>query len=292
MTELRPLRPEDVPAVDAMAWASLSDMAAVHEGGPFPARTEEGTTRGRGRFAHLQRTDPDGSWVVVDGGEPVGVALALRRGPMWFLSMLAVATSHQARGIGRQLLEASLRTAEGATAAWILSSPDPKALRRYALAGFAPRPGFLGKGTVDRSLLPAASVVEGEWTRHGDLVDDVATLLRGAPYGPDLEVLSANRLLVVDEPAGRGFAILGGRGRGVRIVSLGATTVDVAQRLLWAALGELGTDEVEVEWLTADQPWAIEVVLAARLSLVPGPSVCVRSAIGPLTPYLPGGAYG
>ena len=292
MTELRPLRAEDVPAADAMAWASLSDMAAVYEGGPFPPRTEQSTTRGRRRFAHLQRTDPDGSWVVVDGDQPVGVALALRRGPMWFLSMLAVATTHQARGFGRQLLEASLRTAEDATAAWILSSPDPKALRRYALAGFRPQPGFLGKGALDRSLLPAVSVAETDWARHGALVDEVVTQLRGAPYGPDLEVLSANRLLVVDEPGGRGFAIVGGRGRGVGLVSLGATTVDAAQRLLWAALGELGTDEVEVEWLTADQPWAIEVVLAARLALVPGPSVCVRSAIGPLTPYLPGGAYG
>jgi predicted N-acetyltransferase YhbS len=288
MTELRPLRTEDVPAVDAMAWASLSAMAAVYEGGPFPPRTEESTTRGRRRITHLQRTDPDGSWVVVDGDDPVGVALALRRGPMWFLSLLVVATSHQARGIGRELLDASLRTADGATAAWILSSPDPKALRRYALAGFAPRPGYLGKGPVDRSLLPAVSVAEGDWARHGDLVDDVATHLRGAPYGPDLEAMSTARLLVVDEPAGRGFAVVSPRG----IASLGATTVDVAQRLLWAALGEIGTDEVEVEWLTADQPWAVEVVLAARLALVPGPSVCVRSALGPLSPYLPGGAYG
>jgi predicted N-acetyltransferase YhbS len=288
VTELRPLRPEDVPAVDAMAWASLSDMAAVYEGGPFPPRTDATTTRGRRRLAHLQRTDPDGAWVAVDGDLPVGVALALRRGPMWFLSLLVVATSHQARGIGRELLDASLRTADGATAAWILSSPDPKALRRYALAGFAPRPGYLGKGAVDRSLLPAVSVVEGDWARHGDLVDDVVTQLRGASYGPDLEALSANRLLVVDEPAGRGFAIVGSRG----IVSLGATTVDVAQRLLWAALGEVGTDPVEVEWLTADQPWAVEVVLAARLQLLAGPSVCVRTALGPLAPYLPGGAYG
>lgn len=288
MTELRPLRPEDVPVVDAMAWTSLSDMAAVYESGPFPPRTEESATRGQRRIAHLQRTDPDGSWVVVDGDEPVGVALALRRGPMWFLSLLVVATSHQARGFGLQLLDASLRTAQDAATAWILSSPDPKALRRYALAGFAPRPGFLGKGTVDRSLLPAVTVVEGDWARHGGLVDDVALHLRGASYGPDLEALSASRLLVVDEVAGRGFAVVGSRG----IVSLGATTVDVAQRLLWAALGEIGTDVVEVEWLTADQPWAIEVVLAARLSLGPGPSVCIRSASGPLAPYLPGGAYG
>ena len=288
MTELRPLRPEDVPAVDAMAWASLSDMAAVYEGGPFPPRTEEGVARFRSRIAHLQRTDPEGSWVVLDGEQPVGVALALRRGPMWFLSLLAVATSHQARGLGRQLLEASLRTADDAAAAWILSSPDPKALRRYALAGFAPRPGFLGKGTVDRSLLPTVAVGEGDWERHGVLVDAVATHLRGAPYGPDVEALSVNRLLVVDETAGRGFAIVGARG----IVSIGATTVGVAQRMLWAALAEVTHDVVEVEWLTADQAWAIEVVLAARLALVPGPSVCVRSALGPLAPYLPGGAYG
>ena len=290
MTELRPLRPEDVPAAEEMTYASLSDMAAAYEDGPFPARTDDGITRSRHRIAHLQRTDPDGAWVAVDGDEVVGIALSLRRGPMWFLSLLAVATSQQARGIGRQLLDAALRTSEGAGAAWILATADPKALRRYALAGFAPHAGYTAKGPLDRSVVPAVSVRPGDWASDGALVDHVATTLRGAPYGPDLEAMAAvgQRLLAVDEPAGQGFAVLGPRG----IATLGATTPAVAQRLLWAALAELGTEVVTVDWLSADQQWAIDVVLAARLPLGPGPSSCRRSTLGPLTPLLPSGAYG
>ena len=290
MTEVRPLRPDDVPAAEEMTYASLSDMAARYEGEAFPPRTDDGIARSRHRIAHLQRTDPDGAWVAVDGDDVVGIALSLRRGPMWFLSLLAVATSQQAQGIGRQLLDAALRTSQDASAAWLLATADPKALRRYALAGFAPHAGYTAKGPLDRSLLPAVSVRPGDWATDAALVDDVVLTLRGAPYGPDLEAMAAvgQRLLVVDEPAGRGFCTLGPRGLG----SLGATTPEVAQRVLWAGLAELESEVATVDWLTADQQWAVDVVLAARLPLGPGPSSCRRSALGPLTPYLPSGAYG
>lgn len=290
MTEVRPLRPEDVDAADAMAAAALSRMAEQYEGEALPERNEDGIARGRRRIGHLQRTDPDGAWVATDGEDVVGVSLSLRRGPMWFLSLLAVDTSRQAQGIGRRLLEASLATAETAQTAWILATSDPKALRRYALAGFAPRPGYTAKGLLDRGLIPAVGVRAGDWARDGGLVDDVGMVVRHAPYGPDLEAMSAmgTRLLVVDEPGGRGFCAWAARG----IVCLGATTPDVAQRLLWAAMAELPGAVSTVDWLTAEQQWAIDVVLAARLPLLAGPSVCVRSSTGPLVPYLPGGAFG
>ena len=76
------------------------------------------------------------------------------------------------------------------------------------------------------------------------------------------------------------------------ISSLGATSPGLAQRLLWASLAQADTPEATVDWLFADQQWAIEVVLSARLALGAGSSRCVRSSIGPLTPYLPGGAFG
>jgi hypothetical protein len=74
--------------------------------------------------------------------------------------------------------------------------------------------------------------------------------------------------------------------------SLGATSPALAQRLLWATLGRAEKPEVTLDWLTADQQWAIDVALAARLSLGAGPSSCRRATLGPMTPYLPGGAYG
>jgi predicted N-acetyltransferase YhbS len=273
-----------------MAFASLSDMDEQYGDGPIAPRSEEVVGWARLRIAHLQRTDPAGAWVAVDGSDIVGIALSLRRGPMWFLSLLAVATSHQARGIGRELLDTSLRTADGAGAVWLLATSDPKALRRYALAGFALHAAYTAKGALDRSVLPAVDVRAGEWNRDAALVDEVATFLRGAPYGPDLEVMQAMsaELLIVDDSTGRGFCVHGPRG----IACVGATTPVAAQRLLWAGLAESPSPDVAVMWLTADQQWAIDVCLAARLSLRPGPSSARRSTLGPLTPFLPTGAYG
>jgi predicted N-acetyltransferase YhbS len=290
--ELRPLLPEDVPAADEMAFAALNAGAEAYE--PAHAsweRTPEMVERGRHRIAHLQRTDPDGAWVAVDGDSVVGIALSLRRGPMWFLSLLAVATELQSRGIGKQLLDASLRTSEGAASSWLLSSADPKAVRRYAVAGFAPHAGYTATGKLDRALLPAGlGVREGDWAKDGQLVDDVVTALRGAAYGPDLAAMQATgqRLLVAEDGADRGFAVV----RGGAVGSLGATAPAVAQELLWATLALAEKPEVTIDWLTADQQWAIDVALAARLSLGPGPSSCRRATLGPMTPYLPGGAYG
>lgn len=291
MTELRPLLPADVHAADAVAATALRTMAATYEPDhPMPERTPDVVERGRLRIAHLQRTDPDGAWVAVDGDEVVGLALALRRGPMWFLSLLAVSTEQQAQGIGKGLLDASLRTAVDASAAWILSTVDPKAVRRYALAGFAPHPSYTASGPLDRALLPGGlQVRDGDWGRDGSLIDEVVTALRGAPYGPDVEAMAAtSHLLVAEDGNDRGFAVL----RGDAISSLGATSPGLAQRLLWAGLARAEKLEVTVDWLFADQQWAIDVVLAARLPLGAGSSRCVRSSIGPLTPYLPGGAFG
>jgi predicted N-acetyltransferase YhbS len=275
-----------------MAFASLRAGAEANEPAHvMSARTPEMVERGRYRIAHLQRTDPDGAWVAVDGDSIVGIALSLRRGPMWFLSLLAVATELQSRGVGKQLLDASLSTSKGAGSSWILSSADPKAVRRYALAGFAPHAGYSATGQLDRALLPAGlGVRDGDWPKDGQLVDDVVTELRGAAYGPDLAAMEATgqRLLVVEDGADRGFAVM----RGGFVGSLGATAPALAQRLLWATLALAEKPDVTIEWLTADQQWAIDVALAARLSLGPGPSSCRRATLGPMTPYLPGGAYG
>lgn len=292
MTGVRPLAPDDVAAADVMAWTALSRMAAVYgRGEPWPERTSETVERGRYRIAHLLRTDPEGAWVAVDGDAVVGIALSLRRGPMWFLSLLAVDTAQQARGLGRELLDATLKTAEDAPAAWILATPDPKALRRYALAGFAPHPAYQAVGPLDRALVPAGlGVRDGDVLRDRELVESVVTGLRGAPYGPDLDAFVAcgQRLLVAEQGGDRGYCWYGPGG----IYCLGATTPALARRLLWEGLARLEQPAVELRWLGADQQWAIEVALQARLSLRPGPSSCRRSALGPLTPYLPSGAYG
>ena len=289
---IRPLADADVPAAQAMAHDSLSEMAARYEGETAPEQQPpDRITRGQARLRHLLATDPAGSWVAADGPDVVGVALALRRDDFWFLSLLAVATDRQGQGIGRALMEAALSHAVGCSGAQIMASPDPKALRRYAAAGFALHPAYAAKGPVDRSQIPGGRAVrEGNLAADATLVDAVATRLRGAPLGPDLGFLvdRGGRLLVVDEPAGQGFAVVSNG----YVCPIGADSPQLAQLLLWAALGAASEPEVTVEWLTADQQWAIDVCLAARLPLSPGPSRCVRGRLGPLTPYLPSGLFG
>lgn len=281
MTEalVRPLLPDDVPAVVRVQHAAFARL----DGDPTPLAPEV-EVRAQARVAHLQRTDPDGAWVVEEAGTVVGAGLALRREQVWFLSLLVVDPDRQGRGAGARLLEACLRTADGARGSYLCSSQDPRALRRYVRAGFALRPGLDARGPVDRSLLrPAPGVREGDWARDGDRLDDVGRALRGAPYGPDLQVLAQHRLLVA-----RGGAAVVREGR---VVLVGAEDPGTAALLLRAALAEAGP-EVEVDAVTGDQPWAVQELVAAGLPLRPGTSVCVRGDVGPLAPYLPGGAYG
>ncbi|GAC1322352.1 MAG: hypothetical protein NVSMB13_00580 [Mycobacteriales bacterium] len=289
---IRPLTEADVPVAQAMAYASLSEMAERYQGEPAqPAQPPERLARGQARFRHLLATDPAGCWVAADGPDIVGVALALRRADFWFLSLLAVAADRQAAGIGARLMGAALDHADGCSGAEIMASPDPKALRRYAAAGFALHPAYVGKGRLERSLVPAGLAVrDGDPAADAGLVDAVATRLRGAPLGPDLGFLVERGagLLVVDEPAGQGFALVSSG----YVCPVGADSPAIAQRLLWAALGEATDHQLTVEWLTADQQWAIDVCMAARLPLATGPSRCVRGALGPLTPYLPSGMFG
>ncbi len=48
------------------------------------------------------------------------------------------------------------------------------------------------------------------------------------------------------------------------------------------------TDELR----RAEQQWAVEIAVAAGLSLRPAGSSCWRRRLGPVSPYLPSGAYG
>jgi GNAT superfamily N-acetyltransferase len=282
---IRPMRADDVPAGYAMADDALREAGRRYGWHTQPADARS-RAAGERRHAHLQRTDPDGAWVAELQGRVVGVAFALVRGPFWYLSLLAVAGDVQGRGVGGRLLDRALQTAEPCPAAMIMSSADPKALRRYGSAGFALLPGLEASGPVDRALLPAAAGVrDGDWDTDGERVDDLGRRLRGAPYGPDLAAMrdSGHRLLVADG----GFAVL----RETGLVQLGAADPATAQQLLWAALAE-GPDEADLFPITADQQWCVQVALRARLQLRPGTSLCTRGAVGPLAPYLPSGAYG
>lgn len=267
--------------------------------------------RAHARIRHAAATDPGGAWVAVDDttGDVVGLCLAVRREGLWFLSLLVVAEAAQGQGLGARLLDASLAIAEGATGGLIAASRDPRAMRRYMLAGFRLQPCFGAAGPLDRALLPGAlGVRDGDLARDAELCAAVDVTLRGAPHGPDLGACLAAgaRLLVAEDGIERGYALA----RSGQVWLVGATEERLAQRLLWAALAGVDGDDrsggptdgtgagapgqraVDVSWLTGRQQWALDVTLAARLPLRLSGSLASRGTVGPLRPYLPNGAWG
>jgi GNAT superfamily N-acetyltransferase len=282
---IRPLRAEEVGAVDAMSWDALS----VHVPAELmPPDEDVRRIRGRARIAHLLESDPAGAWVAARNGRPVGIALALLREGVWGLSLLAVAAGEQGQGIGRRLLAQAVRYGDGARGGIILSSLDPRAMRSYARAGFALRPCVCAAGVVDRSALPA-----GLRARPGDPVADRETCdaasraVRGATHGGDLAAMieSGGQLLVI---AGRGFAVV----RDAAVPLLAACDEEAARDLLWSALAATPPGATaQIDFLTAEQGWAVDVVLSAGLVLSSDGPVFVRGDVGPMHPYVPSGAY-
>jgi predicted N-acetyltransferase YhbS len=290
-TEIRQLREEDVDAAEEVAWEAMSDVGRRFG---FTLGTRDGARIGfaRSRVRHLMTTDPDGSFVAEEDGKPVGIALALRRGSLWFLSLLAVRGDRQAMGIGRRLLDATLEYGRDSSTALICASPDPKALRRYGRAGFALHPGFEAVGVPDRTSLPAdLGVRDGDWDADADFVDQLIAERRGEPYGPDLAWCRERgmRLLLRDggTRADRAAVLV----HGGRVGALAAASEEAAARVLWAAIAEAPA-EVTLGYLLGNQQWAIDVALAARLPLSLTDTVCVRGRPDPPAPYLPFGILG
>jgi predicted N-acetyltransferase YhbS len=287
---LRPLRADDRD-LEAIRQVSRSAFAALdgrEEEWP-PERVERYRRRGR----HFVEHDPGGSWVAEHDGEVVGVALASRREGLWGLSLLAVAPQAQNNGIGRALLERAAAYGSACLRGIIVSSPDPRAARRYRKAGFTLHPAMRLSGTVDRAGLPedaGIGVHQGNRT-HLDLLDSVDRRVRGAAHGPDhVQLMTYLDLLVVDGLTGSGYCYAD-PGHGHSPVLLAATSRRVATRLLSAALirGAPGT-EVEVNDLTAEQEWAVDVGLAAGLEVRNSGFLCFRG-MRPPAPYIPSGAY-
>ncbi len=274
-------------AADECAYEAFAALDAAH-GEPPSERSPIDAARRRHRIAHVLGTDPGGSWVAEADGEIVGVALAIVREGVWGLSLFTTTPRHQGAGIGRRLLDATLEYGRDARGGIILATTDPRAIRRYALAGFDLWPTIDANGVPETGALPDSGAVrDGVVADDAALCHDVGRRVRGASHGPDIEAMVAagGRLLV--DP-GHGFAIH----RDGSPKLLAALDEGSAQRLLAASLREAAPGaEASVEFMTAGQDWAVEVCVAARLSLVPGGPVFVRGELGPMAPYLPSGPY-
>ncbi|HEY3017061.1 MAG TPA: GNAT family N-acetyltransferase [Nocardioides sp.] len=269
MTDLviRPMTTDDVPAAERLSAVGFLelDQRMFRRDWPDPelrpaARSGPWITRTR----HIVETDPGGCWVAEYDGELVGNAVSFNREKLWCLATYVVRPGLQGQGLGKQLLDAALEHGRGALRGMISASGDPKAVRRYRLAGFSLEPQMFLKGTVDRSVLPVIEKVRDGSAGDIDLMDSIDRQTRGAAHGPDHELmLGFWRLLVSDTGTGSGYAYLDDRG-GVQL--LAATNRRTAARLLWAALATT-EGETTVPHLTSVNEWAIDVGMAARLEL-------------------------
>ena len=269
---IRRMRLEDADRVEDVAHGVL--------GHHRPAGDQAGRrARALLRFARYLELDPGGQWVAEIDGEVVGCANAIMREGLWGLGLFAVASEHQGRGVGRRLLDAALAYGDGARGGWIMSSEDPKAMRRYALAGFDLRPCVAAAGML-RTDLPAVEVDESSDLRR---IEPISRAVRGAAHGDDLAGLPG-RLLTLPG----GFAIH--EEGSVRV--LAALDDDTATRLLRACFAQAPRGAtVQVDLLTAGQDWAIRPCLEAGLALSPSGAVFTRGDVGPMRPYVPTGSW-
>ena len=215
MTKVRPMVSDDVAVGEEIWFDAFTTMRAGH-GLPFEARSPELAQRTRGRISHLLASDPGGSWVAEDGdGRLVGLTQALVREDLWVLSMLGVSPRSQEKGTGKALLDAALAYGSEAPGGIILSSQDPRAMRRYCQAGFDLHPCVTARGRVDRRQLgPVGDVRPGN---HSDFnfVADLDRRIRGRAARTRSRDAARRGLSPLD-PGGEGLRRGPGGGTGLR----------------------------------------------------------------------------
>lgn len=282
------MRPEDVEGAELLSDEGFHELdVRMHRAG-WPAPERRTTAHSAGwieRTHHFLRTDPGGCWVAEGGSGMIGVATSIRRELTWCLATYVVRSELQGQGIGRQLLDAALHHGRGCLRGMLSSSSDPKAVRRYVLAGFRLHPQMFLRGTADRSAIPVVDKVREGTAADTELMDSLDRRTRGAAHGPDHELLLRSfRLLVSDSSTGSGYAYLSPG----RVQLLAASNRRTAQRLLWAALAD-SPGETLVPHVTAANDWAIDVGMAARLELHQDGYLGLRG-MKPPAPYVHHGA--
>jgi len=269
--------------VQALAFAGPDDPT---DPSTFPP---EVTARQHRRINQFLTHDAPGSWVAESADGVIGVALALRRDDLWGLSLLAVRPDCQAKGVGQQLLAATLTYATDVQRSVILSTSDPKAMACYARAGFDLYPQVAARGPVRRLATQSPRVRPGS-PADVEFADEVDRVVRGARRGPGQLVLAETwSMFVVDDSGGRGYAYVRDNGE---VEAVAATDDETATALLWRCLSyaaDRGVD-ASVEHANAGQQWAVRVMVEAGLSLRPSGPVFWRGGTPPPS-YLPSGPW-
>lgn len=289
---IRPMQDHDVAAAERLSDEGFYelDQRTFQRDWPDPERrTPSHRKTWMTRTRHFLKNDPGGCWVAEVDDELVGFATSFNRELMWILATYAVRPNLQGQGIGAQLLAAAMQYGQGCLRGMLSASSDPKAVRRYRLAGFSLHPQMFLSGVVDRSALPVVDRVRDGNTADFDLMDSIDRQTRGAAHGPDHEILLADaaRLVIADRTTGSGYAYV--NNSGVPTL-LAATNRRTATDLLWESLASSPDGEkVRVGRLTAANEWAVDIGMTARLDLHQSGYLALRN-MKPPAPYLHNGA--
>lgn len=289
---VRPMRPDDVPAVERLTADGFYDLDLRTQPPNLPAPTRRSEARAeswRHRMEHILRHDAGGCWVAEDGSGLIGVSVGMKRDLTWILATFVVRPGLQGRGVGKQLFDASVAYGDGCLRGMLAGSADPKAARRYRLAGFTMHPAMFFLGTVDRALLPVVERVRDGSAGDVDLMNSVDRQVRDSAHGVDHELLTMMyRLVVVDRTTGSGYAYVE-PGGGCYL--LAATNRRTAADLLWETLAASSPDErCAISHITPVNEWAVDVGMAARMDLGSSGYLALRGMKPPM-PYLPSGHF-
>lgn len=286
---IRPMRPEDVPVAERLSAEGFLELDRRMSRRSWPEPEIRPVERGamwNERTLHFLETDRAGCWVAEDETGMVGMATSIVRDKTWILATYAVRPGRQGQGLGGQILAAALYHGRGCLRGMLSSSADPKAVRRYRLAGFSLHPQMFLTGTVDRAAIPVVEKVREGSAGDTDLMDSIDRQVRDAAHGPDHPLMQRFwRILVSDTTTGSGYAYVDQAGR---LCLLAATNRRTASRLLWAVIAD-GPAETNIFHVTAANEWAIDVGLAARLEVHQEGYLALRGMTPP-TPYLHNGA--
>lgn len=149
---LRPATADDSEACFALFWASISDLAA-RNGTPWEGTAEERWPRFAELYALLAETAAEWWLAEDDDGQLLGYARSIERGPdhgFFELAEFFVRPSHQAAGVGRQLLERAFPIGRGQVRV-IIATGDVRALARYHRADTSIQLPILGMTATPRA---------------------------------------------------------------------------------------------------------------------------------------------
>ena len=263
---LRPMRADDIAAVESVTAAAFAPF-----GHGFP-RTHIRAERFRASAASAT-TDPAGCWIAEAASEVVGEAIAVRASGCGSWSSYAVRPEGRTAGSARASLERALTYAEGCVRGMIVTSPDARAARRYRLAGFTLHPLMHVHGAVDRAALPFVDHVRpGNASRPEPAGVRGSSATRRLARSRSPVAGAEHALLACDTFLGSGYVyVLEGSP-----VLLAATSRRAAHKLLWAVLTHSGGREIDVRNITVDNEWALDIGLAAGLSVETSGYLCLR----------------